>query len=277
MTEQISDKGHFLTVLHVPKMDCPSEEQIVRMALEGRSCVYKVTVDLKARKVHVVHKGAKEELLSYLSALNLGTYIDASQKLEIDKLSNNSQPEKSESKVLKVLLLINAVMFLVELLIGWVAQSAGLISDSLDMLADSLVYGISLYAVGRALIQKQKAARLSGYFQIVLAFGAFTEVGRRFFFENEPVGTLMVGMACLAFLANISCLILLSKHRAGEVHMKASWIFSTNDVLANLGVIVAGLLVTFTSSKLPDLIIGLVIAAVVLSGGVRILRLSKVS
>lgn len=82
----------------------------------------------------------------------------------------------------------------------------------------------------------------------------------------------MIGVAILALVANIVCMALISKHREEGVHMKASWIFSTNDVLANIGVIIAGLLVQLTQSPYPDLAIGLVIGAIVVSGAFRILR-----
>ena len=82
-----------------------------------------------------------------------------------------------------------------------------------------------------------------------------------------------MGVSTVALAANVSCLYLISRHRQGGAHMKASWIFSTNDVLANLGVIGAGALVGWTQSRFPDLVIGTIIAVIVLTGAVRILRL----
>ena len=80
-------------------------------------------------------------------------------------------------------------------------------------------------------------------------------------------------MEALALLANVSCLFLLAKHRDGEAHMRASWIFSTNDVLANLGVMAAGALVAWTGSHVPDLLVGIAVSALVLLGAYRIFRL----
>jgi Co/Zn/Cd efflux system component len=148
-----------------------------------------------------------------------------------------------------------------------------LIADSLDMFADAAVYGLSLYAVGRTVSLKLRAAHLSGWFQMVLAFGVLAEVVRRFLFGSDPESPLMIGMAMVALVANVSCLWLISRNRESGAHMKASWIFSANDVLANLGVIVAGILVAWTSSPYPDLIIGTLIGLVVLSGARRILAL----
>lgn len=177
-----------------------------------------------------------------------------------------------QKRVLIVLLLINAVMFLLEMLFGVLAQSTALIADALDMLADAAVYGVGLYAVGRDVRHKVRAARLSGILQIVLGLGVLFEVVRRFISGSEPEPQFMIGIGVLALVANSVCLALIARHRDGEIHMRASWIFSRNDVLANLGVIFAGVLVTVMGTNVPDLIIGAAISAVVVTGGLRILR-----
>jgi len=179
--------------------------------------------------------------------------------------------DAEQAKVLKVLLGINAVMFLVEGTVGLIAHSTGLIADSLDMLADAAIYGVSLYVVGRAVASKLKAAYASGIVECLLGLGVVVEVVRRAIMGSDPTSILMWSVGAVALGANISCLALLSKHREGEIHMRASWIFSANDVLANLGVILAGVLVALLDSRIPDLVIGAIIAVVVLSGGVRII------
>ncbi len=182
-----------------------------------------------------------------------------------------------QKRVLIVLLLINAVMFLLEMLFGVLAQSTALIADALDMLADAAVYGVGLYAVGRDVRHKVRAARLSGILQIVLGLGVLFEVVRRFISGSEPEPQFMIGIGVLALIANSVCLALIARHRDGEIHMRASWIFSRNDVLANLGVIIAGVLVTVMGTNVPDLIIGAAISAVVVTGGLRILREAAVA
>jgi cation diffusion facilitator family transporter len=166
---------------------------------------------------------------------------------------------------------IDATLFLLEIIVGWLAQSTALIADSLDMLADAVVYGIGLYAVGRAAADKVRAARWSGYFQGLLALLILADIVRRMIFGSEPVSMLMIGMGIIALIGNLICLRLIYAHRHGDVHMRASWIFSANDVIANIGVIIAGLLVMWLDTRWPDLIIGLIIAAMVLRGAWRIL------
>lgn len=185
---------------------------------------------------------------------------------------HKASEEIQERSVLVTLLLINGFMFLVEIVLGILADSTSLVADSLDMLADATVYGIAFYAVGRAASVKTGAARLSGWFQIILAVGVFTDIVRRFIFGSDPDFWFMLSVGVAALIANVVCLVILSKHRKGEVHMRASWIFSKNDVIANVGIIIGGALVYFTQTRWPDLIIGLFITAVVLRGGIYILK-----
>mgnify|MGYP001810046066 FL=1 len=187
------------------------------------------------------------------------------------------QAAELQRRTLWVVLVINAAMFVVELAVGLRAGSTGLIADSLDMLADAGVYGLSLGAVGRNMTQQRRTAVLSGRLQIILAIWVLLDVLRRTVLGSEPISALMVGIGALALLANLLCLVLVRRHREGGVHMRASVIFSTNDTLANLGVIVAGLLVAWSGSRIPDLLIGSAISLLVLNGGRRILREARAS
>jgi len=180
-----------------------------------------------------------------------------------------------QSRVLIQLLAVNGVMFFVEIIAGIMGNSTALIADSLDMLADASVYAIGLYAVGRSLLVKAKAAHLSGIFQVLLGLGVLFDIVRRFIVGSEPESILMMTVGAVALVANTLCLVLIYKHRQGEVHMRASWIFSKNDVFANLGVISGGVLVAWLGSPWPDLIIGLVIAAIVVRGGLHIMNDAK--
>ncbi|WP_298614524.1 cation diffusion facilitator family transporter [uncultured Thermosynechococcus sp.] len=179
---------------------------------------------------------------------------------------------EAERKTLRIVLLVNLGMFLVELGSGILAHSTALIADSLDMLADALVYGLSLYAVGRSPKQKTRAAGLSGLFQMTLAVLILGDVIRRFIAGSAPEADWMIGIALLGLVANGYCLYRIAKHRWGEVHMRASWIFTQNDVIANVSVIAAGGLVALFQSPYPDLIVGFGIASLVLWGGIRIVR-----
>lgn len=264
------------TLFHISKMDCPSEEKLVRMALDSHPEILKLDFDLKDRNLTIIHHTDPATILMALEPLNFGAHITSTIEFEPDaeELEENIDPVK-EANVLKTLLAINGLMFIFEIIFGLYAESMGLISDSLDMLADAAVYGLSLYAVGKALSMKKRAAKVSGILQMILAISVLIETIRRFYSGSDPEGLFMVGVSAVALIANVSCLIVLFKHKGGGVHMKASWIFSTNDVIANLGVIAAGLLVYFFNSSYPDLIIGLIVGIIVLRGSFSILKLAR--
>ncbi len=261
----------------VPKMDCPSEEALIRMQLDGIDPVPTLDVDIPNRKVRIFHVCSGEEIEQRMLQCNLGALLEHSEPLDkqawSENLSVTAGSEDDERHVLKMLLAINGFMFILELAIGLIAQSTGLIADSVDMFADAAVYSVAILAVGQTARKKLRAAHLSGWFQLVLAFGVLGEVLRRYLFGSEPVSLLMMSMGGIALIANVTCLYLIIKKKDSGAHMKASYIFSANDVIANLGVIIAGILVAWTGSRYPDLVIGLIISMVVLIGAIRILRI----
>ncbi len=179
-----------------------------------------------------------------------------------------------QRKVLRLLLLINLVMFFVESISGVMAQSTALIADSLDMLADAIVYGISFYAIGRSKLYKVRSAFLSGIFQVTLAVFVLIDVVRKIVMGSNPEFFVISGIGIVALLANLYCFKLISKYKDNEIHLKASWIFSKNDVIANISVIIAGLMVNFLNSSIPDLVVGFGIVLLVLNGGISIIKQS---
>ncbi len=183
---------------------------------------------------------------------------------------------KPQRKLLINVFLINFVLFLLEIVTGFLSDSLGLVADSLDMLADAFVYALGLYAVGKAMERKKSIAILSGYFQLVLAVLGIFEVMRRFFgFEDIPEFETMIVVSSIALLGNVVCMVLFQESKNNDVHFEASRIFTNNDLLANIGVIVAGALVHLTDSIYPDLIIGTLVFLLVARGAVRILQISK--
>lgn len=179
--------------------------------------------------------------------------------------------DAAERRTLKWVLAINFSQVLLAGAVGIVADSAGLLGAALDNFGDAAVYVVSLYAVGRGVAAKARAARLSGVLLIVLTLLLLAEVIRRFVAGSEPVGLAMIATAVVNAATNLLCLRLLRSHRERGVHLKASWIFTTNDMLANLGVVLTGIAVMVFESPLPDLLIGLVVVGIVLKGGWDIL------
>lgn len=264
------------TIFSIPKMDCPSEEQIIRIKLADFSCIRSLDFNIPGRELSILHEGQNDDLLSALISLNFGAAISSSVQVEIsESLRPSVSNPIAEAKILKLLMAINGGMFFIEFVTGILAESMGLISDSLDMLADAGVYGISLYAVGKTITEKKRSAKVNGLFQMFLGIGIILETTRRFVFGSDPEPGYMISISLLALAANVYCMMLLSKHKEGEVHMRASYICSSTDVMANAGVVLAGVAVFLSASRYPDLIIGIIVTGIVLQGAYRILKLAR--
>lgn len=254
-------------------MDCPSEERLVRMRLKTLESVKYVDIDLSSRILEVYHSGSAEQINDSLQGLKLNiTLLNSKNASSLPKLTT----DKEEEKALKIILVINFTFFIGEVIAGIMIHSMGVIADGLDMLSDSLVYGLSLYAVGKVAITKKNIAKLVAYFQLALASLGIIEVVRRFVNSQEtPLFQYMIVISILALIANVTSLLVLRRSKSKEVHIKASEICTSVDVIANTGVIIAAILVYFTGSNYPDLIIGSIIFLMVARGSHQIMQLSK--
>jgi len=261
------------TIFEITKMDCPSEENLIRMKLDGILSIANLDFDIPNRKLTVFHSGETDQIENSVLELNLG-----GKKISTEQTDQTDFKESAnQKKLLWTVLAINFAFFIIEMTTGLISKSMGLVADSLDMLADSFVYGISLFAVGGTIIKKKRIAKLAGYFQITLAIIGFVEILRRFFGDERlPDFSIMIIVSIFALIANGICLYLMQKSKSKkEAHMQASMIFTSNDVIINLGVITAGLLVNWLDSGKPDLIIGAIVFVLVIQGAFRILKLSK--
>jgi cation diffusion facilitator family transporter len=171
-----------------------------------------------------------------------------------------SANSENERKTLRIALLFNATMFVVGMAAGLWAQSSGLMADALDMLTDATAYGLGLMAVTRGTRFKQYSARWTGATLMLLSAGIVADVIRRFLFGSDPLGAAMVGFSVLSLVVNVTVLRMLTQYREGEVHMRASWICTRADVVANFGVLASGLVVLATGWRYADLVVGLAIS-----------------
>lgn len=176
-----------------------------------------------------------------------------------------------ERRVLRIALLLNAAMAVMGGIAGWLAQSTGLLADALDMLSDASAYAIGLMAIGRSARFKANAAWLSGFALLILGVAVLVEVARRVAYGAEPLSGWMIGTALLSLAVNLTVLRLLSPLKSGEVHLRATWLFTRADVVANVGVIVAGALVFWLASPYPDYVIGVLIGLYVIREAAEIL------
>lgn len=242
------------------------------MKLEPLEQVKQLAFNIPERRLEVYHTDEIEEIHLAISHLKLNDRLESTEDSEPPLASDNSR----QRKILWYVLGINFSFFVIEMSAGWLSNSMGLVADSLDMLADAIVYGLSLFAVGTAISRKKKVAKISGYFQMGLALLGFSEVLRRFFSESEtPLFQWMIIVSLLALAGNLVSLWLINKAKSREAHMRASIIFTSNDIIVNGGVILAGGLVYLLNNKWPDLIIGGIVFTFVIRGAIKILKLSK--
>lgn len=260
------------SIFKISKMDCPSEEAMIRMKLEPYAQIKKMDFDIPNRNLTIFHDDNLNTIKNAIADLKFNDELISSEPTDEVVFEDAT----NQRKLLWSVLIINFIFFVIEMGTGLFSKSMGLVADSLDMLADSFVYGLSLFAVGGSQLLKQRIARTAGYFQILLAVIGIFEVVRRFINPTEiPDFKTMIVVSILALMANGLCLYLLQKSKSKEAHMQASMIFTSNDVIINSGVILAGFLVLWTDSRLPDLIVGTIVFIVVVRGALNILKLGK--
>ncbi|MGD2112391.1 MAG: cation diffusion facilitator family transporter [Gammaproteobacteria bacterium] len=177
---------------------------------------------------------------------------------------------RRERRTLVIVLVINAAMFMAEFSAGLVSGSTALLADSLDMLGDAFIYALGLFALGRARHWRARAALTSGIFQLLLGLGVAAEALRKTLAGGLPEVATMGLFGMLALLANTTCLLLLARFRSGDINLRATWICSRNDMIGNVGVLVAAGMVAWSGSPLPDILIGLLIAAIVIRSAWRV-------
>ena len=187
------------------------------------------------------------------------------------KSSELTELAKKQKRVLWIILIINLVMFFIEGYYGLIAQSVSLLADSLDMLGDAFVYGISLYAIGRSARWNARVSFVKGLIMAAFGTGVVVNAVQRFLSSGLPLAETMGWVGALALAANMTCAGLLLRRRKDNINMRSVWLCSRNDVIANSGVLLAAGLVALTQSKYPDLIVGLIIAAIVLRSAFTVL------
>ena len=179
---------------------------------------------------------------------------------------------REQRRTLQIVLLINAVIFLTESGAGVLAHSTALFADSLDMVGDAVVYGFSLYVIGRGIAWQARAALLKGLIMAAFGIGLLVQVAFKITRGVTPTVEVMGVVGTLAFAANLWCLALLWRRRGDDINMRSAWICSRNDVIGNVAVLVAAGAVAVTGSPWPDIVIGLLVASVFGRSAVQVMR-----
>jgi len=187
-------------------------------------------------------------------------------------LSGSHHGDGLQRRTLLIVLVLNALLFVMLGLGGLFADSSALLANAADNGSDAIVYLISFLAVGRAMAWKRGAARLSGIMLLIFAAVVLIDMGRRWIVGTEPVGWTMMSLAVIAAAVNLTCLMLIRRQGTDDVNMRAAETFSFNDFASNGGILIAGGLVLALDQAWPDLVVGLIVAAIAVKGGVDILK-----
>ena len=179
---------------------------------------------------------------------------------------------KSYRRVLVIVVVLNLAMGLAEMSGGFVGLSQALKADALDFFGDGLITLLGLLAVSRGPRWRARAALLQGVFLAVLGLGVIAGAVYRLVERVQPEPAVMGVLGFLALATNVVCAVLLIPHRRGDANVRAVWLFSRNDALGNLAVILAGGLVYWTGTAWPDLVAATAIAGLFLTSAVEIFR-----
>ena len=188
------------------------------------------------------------------------------------KQNDLEKTAQRHTKVLWIVLIINATMFFIEIAFGLLSNSLALMGDSLDMLGDAITYGSSILVVGMSTIIKARVAKLKAWIMLVFGLVISARCIYKSFFPEAPNFEIMFSVGSIAFLANLLCLLILTKHRDDDINMKSVWLCSRNDIIANFSVLIAAFAVLYLGTAVPDLIVGLGLTVLFIRSAIGIFK-----
>lgn len=266
----------------VTGMDCASCAAKIEGAARKVEGVDDVKVSIASQIMTLMVDDPARRLPALESAVTgLGYQLDRMSEPKVagaeadeddDKIPDLSHVTPAYKRALWIVVLLNIGYGVVEIVGSFLAGSQALQADALDFVGDGLISFLGLMAVGWGLAARAKAALLQGIFLALLGLGVIGSTAYRVFVEHEPQTLLMGGFALVAFFVNVAAALVLIPHRKGDANMRAVWLFSRNDAIGNLAVVVAAVLVWWFSSPWPDLVVAFAVAGLFLQSAWSIIR-----
>lgn len=261
----------------VTGMDCSSCAEKIQAAVTKLPGVEAARVSIASSMMTLkVDKAERRTPVIEATVTELGYQLDREEAVatnderEIGKDLSHVTP--SYRRALWAVVLINVGYGLVEIFAGFVARSQALKADALDFVGDGLISFLGLLAIGWSLAWRAKAALIQGYFLAALGLGVLLNTGYRVLILNQPEAQLMGAFGIVALVANVTAALILIPHRKGDANVRAVWLFSRNDALGNLAVVVAAGLVFWTKTAWPDLVVAVIIGGLFLQSAWSIVR-----
>ena len=267
---------------HVTGMDCASCAAKIEGAARKVEGVDEVKVSIASQIMTLNVDDPQTRLPAIEQAVtSLGYQLDrigqpkvagAETDEDDDKIPDLSHVTPAYKRALWIVVLLNVGYGVIEIIGSFLSGSQALQADALDFVGDGLISFLGLIAVGWGLAARAKAALLQGVFLGLLGLGVIGSTLYRVFVEHEPETLLMGGFAVVAFIVNVAAALVLLPHRKGDANMRAVWLFSRNDAIGNLAVVVAAVLVWALSSSWPDLLVAFAVAGLFLQSAWSIIR-----
>lgn len=267
---------------HVTGMDCASCAAKIEGAARKVEGVDEVKVSIASQIMTLNVDDPQTRLPAIEQAVtSLGYQLDrigqpktagAETDEDDDKIPDLSHVTPAYKRALWIVVLLNVGYGVIEIFGSFLSGSQALQADALDFVGDGLISFLGLIAVGWGLAARAKAALLQGVFLGLLGLGVIGSTLYRVFVEHEPETLLMGGFAVVAFIVNVAAALVLLPHRKGDANMRAVWLFSRNDAIGNLAVVVAAVLVWALSSSWPDLLVAFAVAGLFLQSAWSIIR-----
>jgi Co/Zn/Cd efflux system component/copper chaperone CopZ len=258
----------------VTGMDCASCAAKIEGAARSVSGVKEVKVSIVSQQMTLTteHGGAPlPELERKISGLGYRlTRLDADE--DDDRIPDLSHVTPAYKRALWIVVLLNAGYGLVELVGGFIAGSQSVKADALDFIGDGVISFLGLIAIGWGLAARAKAALLQGIFLGLLGAGVLVATVYRVLVYQQPEADLMGILGAIGLIINVSCAVVLLPHREGDANVRAVWLFSRNDAIGNVAVVIAAVLVAWTQTPWPDLLVAVVVAALFLQSAFSIIR-----
>ena len=266
---------------HVTGMDCSSCAAKIEGAARKVEGVSDVKVSIASQIMTLEVHDPAQRLPEVESAVTgLGYQLDrvgmpkadGAADEDDDKIPDLSHVTPAYKRALWIVVLLNAGYGIVQIIGSFLAGSQALQADALDFIGDGAISFLGLIAIGWGLAARAKAALLQGIFLALLSLGVIGATVYRVFVEHEPQTLLMGSFAVVAFIVNVLAAVVLIPHRKGDANMRAVWLFSRNDAIGNLAVVVAAVLVWWLSNPWPDLIVAFAVAGLFLHSAWSIIR-----
>lgn len=265
----------------VTGMDCPSCAAKIEKATRGVGGVEDVKVSI-ASQIMTLHLANDERLPEIeRTVAGLGYQLDRLDVARPQAAGDDDDDELPKvlshiapgyKRALWIVVLLNVGYGLIEMVGGFISGSQALKADALDFLGDGLITFIGLLAIGWTLIWRARSALIQGIFLGLLGLGVLITTGYRVLVLNQPEAELMGLFGAIALVVNVVAAAVLIPHRTGDANVRAVWLFSRNDAIGNLAVVIAAGLVWWTDTPWPDLLVAMVIAGLFLQSSWSIIR-----